>query len=273
MSIPAEKVSAIVMLVLLNGLLLSVNAVDFFYIWIKHNSLPTNTNLSVYVHEGVNTLITSIILAIAIILFYFRLHLNFDEAGKWPRRLACIWVGQNTFLVVSAMMRNMLYVHDWGLSEKKIGVFVYLGLCIIGLFFTLYKIIFKKNNWFLFRKNAVAFYAVLIVSCAVNWHAFMADYNVDHALHQQGFQFDAKYTASLGINSTEAMMKYLHENKKLEPTAKAELQAIVDHHLQKVNADVTLYGWPSYSYQKERLFNKYLYKHNNSVATISNTRK
>jgi hypothetical protein len=172
-----EYSSAMILFSMLNILLLIVNILDLNYLWFD-GKLPAGIKHKEFVHNGVGALISSIISAILIILFYFRGTLNFYEKGKWIRMLAYLWILQNAFMIFSTAYRNNLYIMESGLSYKKIGVYVYLLLTLVGLATTFIKVLRLKSNWYLFRVNAAVSYYVLVLSCIPNWDVLITDFNI-----------------------------------------------------------------------------------------------
>ncbi len=134
-----ENFSGIVLFTLLNLLLLIVNMLDINF-HCSGGALPQGITHSEFVHQGIGTLILSIIFAIIIILFYFRGELNFNANNKTLKYLAYLWVLQNVFMLISTVLKNDLYITEYGLTYKRIGVYVYLFLCSLGLITTLIKI-------------------------------------------------------------------------------------------------------------------------------------
>ena len=175
-----EVLSGVILFSLLNVLLLTVNALDVVYMWMD-GGLPRGMNYTDFVHNGTEALITSIIFAILIILFYFRGWLNYFKNNKAIKLLAYLWIAQNIFMVLSTAYRNNLYIEDYFLTYKRIGVYVYLLLCVIGLITAFIKIKNIKSNWFLFRINSWLFYAVLVVSTFFRWDSIITKYNIKSA--------------------------------------------------------------------------------------------
>jgi hypothetical protein len=173
-----ENFSGKIMFLLLNVLLLLVNFLDFNFMFITRE-LPANMTYSEFVHQGTGTVIVSIVIAISIILFYFRGSLNFSEQSKTIKVLAYLWIAQNVFMLISTGFRNDLYIAEYGLTYKRIGVYIYLLLASIGLVTTFIKILKLKSNHFLFRSNGWLFYAVLIMTCFVNWDVMITMYNIE----------------------------------------------------------------------------------------------
>lgn len=172
-----EVLSGTTLFILLNLLLLIVNSLDINLLFLGGN-LPSGITYSEFVHQGAGMLITSILVAIAIILFYFRGSLNFYEKNKTIKYLAILWIAQNAFMLVSTAVRNNMYIGEYGITYKRIGVYVYLLLSLIGLITTYIKIHKVKSNYFLFRANAWLFYATLIISCFFNWDKVITNYNI-----------------------------------------------------------------------------------------------
>jgi hypothetical protein len=172
-----ENFSGKIMFLLLNVLLLLVNLLDFNFIFINRQ-LPANMTYSEFVHQGTGTVIASIVVAISIILFYFRSSLNFFAQSKTIKILAYCWIVQNVLMLVSTAFRNDLYITEYGLTYKRIGVYVYLLLAAMGLVTTFIKILKLKSNHFLFRSNGWLFYGVLIIACFVNWDVMITRYNI-----------------------------------------------------------------------------------------------
>jgi len=186
-----ERVSGVVLLALLNVMLLVVNMLDIIYLWISRR-IPEGMTLSEYLHQGTGTLITSIILAILIIMFYFRGYLNFSEKSKPIRILAYAWILQNAFVIISTGYRTFWYISEYNLTYKRLGVYIWLVLTLIGLITTLVKIYQKKTNLYLFKANGWSFYIVLVAFACLNWDLVITKFNI-----QQSKQVDKNYLVEL----------------------------------------------------------------------------
>lgn len=193
-SLTDEEFSGKLLFVLLNLLLLVVNVLDIQFMFID-NKLPKGVTYSEFVHQGTGMLITSILMAIAVILFYFRGALNFSKKGNTIKWLAYAWIIQNAFMICSTLFRNNMYVAEYGLTYKRIGVYVYLILTLTGLITTYIKIAKVKSNFFLFRANGWAFYTVLAIAATVNWDRFISEFNTSTAKQvQTDYLLDLSYT-------------------------------------------------------------------------------
>jgi len=234
-----EHLSGLMLFAMLNLLLLTVNALDVNYICFS-SALPEGVTYSQFVHQGVEILIASIIFAVGIILFYFRGRLNFYTNNKSLKILAYLWVIQNAVLIGATIAKNNLYIGEYSLTYKRIGVYIYLTLCLIGLVTTFIKIVKAKSNWFLFRKNAWAFYGVLLVSCFINWDVLIARYNIYYSKQN----LDKEYLLSLSDSVIPELLK-LEE----DPLIEGRLQSKVARFEEKYKA----MQWQSWNYETQQI--------------------
>ncbi|MBF9238334.1 DUF4173 domain-containing protein [Hymenobacter sp. BT683] len=173
-----EFVAAVALFALVNVLLLVVNAIDINWLWFGFVPKP-GFDLTQFVHEGTYVLIFSILLAMGIVLWFFRRNLNFYAPGlPWLRWGATVWVLQNAVLAVSVGLRNYYYIQNCGLAYKRIGVCFFLILVFFGLGTVLLKIWQRRSAYSLIRLNSVAVYAVLLLLAAGNWEVWIANYNL-----------------------------------------------------------------------------------------------
>jgi hypothetical protein len=177
LSLKNENTTGIISLVLLNVLLLAVNSIDVNFLWLHFQYKP---GLPVYkmVHEGTELLIVSIVLAMAILLFFFKGNLNFYKRNKWLKYGAYAWIIQNALLVGSVFLRDYYYIIKHGLAYKRIGVLFFLLMVLVGLVTVFLKIWNRKTNYFLFRVNAWAGVVVLVLATTIHWDEFIAGYNL-----------------------------------------------------------------------------------------------
>lgn len=177
LSINWEINSGVVLFVLLNMLLLIVNILDLYYMWIT-KSLPIGMTYADYVHQGTTNLIISIIFAILITLFFFRGQINFSEQSRLIKILAFIWIIQNILVIISTAYRNYLYIDMYSLTYKRIGIYLWLILTTGGLITTYLKISAKKTTWYLFRANGWVAFIVLVLFACQNWDSVIAKFNL-----------------------------------------------------------------------------------------------
>jgi len=249
LSVNEESFSGIMLFVLLNLLILIVNALDFNYIFISH-TLPEGLKYSEFLHQGVGALILSIIMAVAIILFYFRGALNFYENNKTIKYLAYLWILQNMFMLFSTAFKNNIYIHEYGLTYKRIGVYVYLLLTLIGLAVTFNKILRTKANIYLFHINGWLFYGVYIIFCFFNWDNIITVYNVTHP---KGIDYG--YLLDLAYSNVPDLLTVQQSTIKYPETDSSDASLLYE----KVYSFLQFrekYDWQSWCYDNNRIYNQ-----------------
>ncbi|RTQ50229.1 DUF4173 domain-containing protein [Hymenobacter gummosus] len=184
-----EYLAALAVFGLVNLLLLAVNAIDVQWLWFGFEP-EKNFDLAQFVHEGTYVLIFSILLAMGIVLWFFRRNLNFYQPGlpalRWG---ATVWVLQNAVLAVSVGLRNYYYISNMGLAYKRIGVCFFLLLTLFGLVTILLKIWQRRSAFSLVRLNSVAAYLVLLALAAGNWEIWIARFNLTSDFKQVDYGF------------------------------------------------------------------------------------
>ncbi|OMQ09933.1 DUF4173 domain-containing protein [[Flexibacter] sp. ATCC 35103] len=170
-----ERKSGEITLVLLNFMLLifivTYNYEQFFEVIEK-------SNLSADTHERVNSVIFSIVMAVGLILFYFKGGFNFDKKAANLKKLAKIWIVLNGFLILSTIIKNSEYISVFGLTYKRLGVYAFLILAIIGLVFVFLKITKQKTNAYLANQMVWYFYGTVLLCSFVNWGNLITNYNI-----------------------------------------------------------------------------------------------
>lgn len=242
-----ENTIGIISLVLLNGLLLAVNSIDIRYLWFNF-TYQENEPVYKMVHEGTDTLILSIVLAMAILLFFFKGNLNFYQRNKWLKYGAYTWIAQNTILVGSVLLRDYYYILKHGLAYKRLGVLFFLLMVLIGLITVFIKIWARKTNYFLFRVNAWAGIVVLVLASTIHWDEMMAAYNLKR---KDQVPLDAGFLLSLS-NKT---LPLLHEHAADLQDPDANRLADKERACLK---ELTNYSWLSWNYADAALKNYYL---------------
>jgi hypothetical protein len=198
-----ENAVGIISLVLLNVLLFFINTIDITYVWFGF-TYSSNINLTEYVHEGAGMLIFSIVLAMLVLLFFFRGNLNFYTKNKWLRYGAYGWIFQNAVLVVSVLLRDYYYIQHMGLAYKRIGVLVFLLMVLMGLITVFIKIHQRKTAYYLWRVNGWFGIILLVAASCVHWDETIAMYNLSH---KNAIPVDVKFLLSLSDKTLPLLEK------------------------------------------------------------------
>lgn len=252
-----ERFSAFLLFIVLNILLLILNAFDIQYLFLK-GELPASITYADYVHRGVGAVILSILLAIGVISYYFRGLINFDIKSKFIKTLTYLWIIQNIVLVIMTAFKNQLYIDAYSLTYKRIGVYYYLAFAIIGLLLTLYKIYSRKDTWFLFRSNSIVIYVVLILSCAFNWNTIVTRYNLENSQ-----EVDYCYLNTLGFQNYPLLWESKYYDPKQNQEYELQLTGKTEHYLLpreigEFLMDYESTGIQSYSISREKTYRYFL---------------
>ena len=203
-----EYKTALILISSVNILLFIINIIDIRFIWFNvGGDLKSAVELSQLVHNGTYLLILSILLSIAILLFYFRKDLNFLPDNKWLLSASYIWIIQNGILIISVLLRNYEYIINYGLTHKRIGVFFFLLLTFAGLVLMWLKIKNLYSFFHLFKQAGWVFFTAFISLAIFDWDSMIARYNLST---QSAADIDYKYLYDL----SDRTLPILYENKE-----------------------------------------------------------
>lgn len=229
LSIDAERMSGVVTFLALNILIV------FFIVTFNYEQFyevqKSANQLSIETHERVNAVIISILMAIGVIMFYFKSTFNFDEKASLLKGLAIIWIVLNAVLVISAMAKNIEYIINFGMTYKRLGVCAFLILSLIGLFFTFFKVKKSKTNAYLFNHMAWYFYGAVLVSSFINWGAIATRYNIENKKGDLNFLMELNFNDKI---LDEHFPQFERKYNSAEPTNNSFLSTILyDETLKK----------------------------------------
>ncbi|KRD07405.1 hypothetical protein ASE21_18100 [Flavobacterium sp. Root901] len=199
-----ERKSGEITLFLLNIMLLAFIAA---YNYEQFFEVVEKTNLSADTHERVNAVIFSILMAVGVILFYFKGGFNFDEKASTLKKLAKVWLVLNIILILSTIIKNSEYVSFYGLTYKRLGVYAFLILAIIGLIYSFLKITKQKTNAYLFNQMVWYFYGTILMCSFINWGSLITNYNISV---NKGVE--PKFLSSLNFNDDTRRDYFLKNN-------------------------------------------------------------
>lgn len=157
-------------------LLLNILLILFIAAYNYEQFFSYSKNLSNEIHERITTVIASIVLAVAVILFYFRKKGDLDNGRL--KRLTYVWIALNSLLLLSSFIKNSEYIFHLGLTFKRISVFIFLIICFVGLYFTTIKIKHEKTNFYLINKMTMVLFFSLVFLSPINFSWIVTKYNV-----------------------------------------------------------------------------------------------
>ena len=237
-----ELKAGVTLLLLLNVLLLAFHLADAHYIFGAR--LPEGLTYSAYVHQGVYTLIVSIVLAILIIVYFLRGNLNFHSKNRLLILLTYAWIVQNIVLSLGIAYKNALYIEEYSLTYKRIGVYVYLFLVIAGLLTTYIKVGNLKNHWFLLRKNSWVAYLFLVFMSWFDWDQIITENNL-----KKSENIDYGYLIRLSDTNLPTLQT-LKDNEEL--TTLGLKYQVEQKRLQFIKRTRDT-GWQSWNYRDHRI--------------------
>lgn len=173
-----------ILLVLLNILLLVINVLDVYYLYLGAG-LPAGVTHKQFVHQGVGMLMLSIILGICSMLYF--ISVVKVNARQFTGMLLVLWIVQNLFMVISTCQRNHLYIHEALLTYKRIGVYYWLWMAAVGLMSVLFVLLKNSGPWLVMRFTSLVAVITLALSSVVDFDEYIGRYNLQHV----------KYLASL----------------------------------------------------------------------------
>ncbi len=179
---------AVLTLATLNLLLLLVNATDLRFVWLSARG-HTAAELSQFVHAGTLNLTLSILLAMAVVLYFFRGNLNFYREAPLLRPLTYAWIGQNALLALSVGVRNWHYIDAYGLAMGRVRVAFALALILFGLFSLYRKADRRLSMSYLFQSNGLAAWWALVLFGALNWSCLITRVNLTQETGRVDWQY------------------------------------------------------------------------------------
>lgn len=161
----------------------------------------TQASLSANLHSSIYILIASMFMAIGVILYYFSLPFIFHPQFSRIKWAVNSWIALNILLCIICLVKNNVYVEEFGLTYKRIGVYTYLLTTIFALLITAYKTNASLNNWMLIKANTWMIYGVLMIFVCVPWDIVITRYNLHYTKAP-----DIAYIQSL---SSQAQLEYI----------------------------------------------------------------
>jgi len=172
-----EIFAGVLLFSFLNFMLLVLNTGDMQSFWLK-GTLPEGVSQSDFVHNGIGIIIFSIVLATGLVMFLFRRDVSDLKQSRLLKLLVFAWAGQNLLMLCSTAYRNRLYIQEYDLTYKRIGVYVWLFLAAIGLALLVIKVAKDRSNWYLVKANFTAWFTMLAAAGLLNWDVLITRYNI-----------------------------------------------------------------------------------------------
>lgn len=226
----------------ISTILLFANSADLIVIFM--GKLPSGVTYSQYVHQGFNTLIFTMSLAIGLVIYFYRGQLNFHSKISILKKACIFWIVQNLLLALITIYKNFLYVEVYGLTYKRIAVFLGLLCVIIGLILTIMKLQKPYSNWFYFNKLALSAYVSFILISFIPIDYTISYYNIEHSTTK-----DLDYILNLKKPNLILVKSYINNNEFI----KSEYSVILEEKTSDLKRLNSTNKWQSWNY-----YNKYM---------------
>lgn len=160
-----------------NLLLGLVVASDAYYRIVLHN-LPSSLTLSEYLHQGVYSLIFSVMLATVFSLIALK-HRQIRQ-NKALFTMSITFLVLNLLFIAQTVARNLSYVNHYGLTELRVLVFAYLLVCSAAIILTFRNVAVHERALTLYRQTGWVVIGLLVFCSLFNWSTIITRYNLSH---------------------------------------------------------------------------------------------
>jgi hypothetical protein len=198
-----EQKAFMMLAISLNLILLVVNIIDISWVWFGF--VTVESELSNFVHEGTYLLIVAIMFTIGIVLFIFRNKHNFTKQGKLLKKIVGIWLIQVLFLIISVAVKNIHYINYYGLTDKRIGVFIFLLITVAITAVVAHKLYKNTTAFYVLSRSAIMTMLIVALSSVVNWDTLIVRYNLESE-----YTAETDYNYLLSYSGASSHVLYEH---------------------------------------------------------------
>ena len=138
-------------------------------------------------------------------VYFFRGNLNFIKRNELLKKLSYLWLAQNLALALLDVIYNAHYISMSGLTYKRLGVYFFLILVVIGLFIVLSKIHYQFSTFRVFTLGMYALFLSGSVAAIFNWDAHIVHHNLTHQDHSE---VDLRYLTDLSYKAIPALISH-----------------------------------------------------------------
>lgn len=198
------RLQSVITLALLNALFCGVNTIDAVYLW-AGRALPAGVNPSVFVHQGVSSLIMAVIFSGILLAGMFH---QARAVSRWTplRLLGLLWIGQNLVMLAGVFLRVKLYVDALDLTVVRVNLVFFLLLVTAGFILLAIHVWRQRSLGWLLHSNMLATFCLFYTVQFLDTAGFVSRYNVNLWLNSpRPLALDLSYLRSLGPPAFEAI--------------------------------------------------------------------
>lgn len=254
--------TGITLFIMLNLLLLFVDITDLVYLFVLGKE-KMNMSYSEIIHQGIDALSVSVILAVLFILLWLNQLKDQENLVRHLKTAASVWVVLNMVLIATNVYKNYQYIDAHGLTYKRIGVFFFLTLALFTLVFCWIKINRSKTNFFMYRRFGLILLTACLVFNVFNWDKIIARYNITQYKHNT-LAVDAEYMLSL---SDDCIPLLIENWAVLNPATQPYLDNQLYTKCQSFIRHFEKLDWRSLSWNKYITYD-YLQQHQHDIPKM-----
>jgi hypothetical protein len=201
----AETISSGMVLVVLNLLFLAANVADALFLW-SGQALPVGLDFKGYLHEGVDTLIFTVILSAIVLTAIFQQDLKVAQ-NRGLKVLAFAWIAQNLFLMLSVSEKLRRYIVTNEMTVERLSTIIFLILVAVGFVLLMIKISRDRSISWLIGGCALAVFGILFITQFLDLAGWSASYNEARWESDGTGHFNASYAVTMGPASWPALRR------------------------------------------------------------------
>lgn len=232
---------------LLLSLVLISDIAYLFFISTSDQSLP----YAKLIHQGIGSLLTSLVLAVFFILIWFHKKNANPTQNIHLKVAAVIWGVLNAVMIGTNVYKNWLYINAFGYTYLRIGVYFSLLIALLIILISIYKIIYDKNNWFMYRNVGISFVIVCFGFNIFNWDKIITKTNIQ--LYSSGkLTPDVRYLLELSPDCLPTIHKHW---SNINPEKNQYLETKFEEKAAKFMAAFEKTDWRSRTWQNYSTYN------------------
>jgi hypothetical protein len=251
MGLKKEYMIAMLSISILNGLLLLVN-ISHLSDLIRMQFSSQAHELSQSLHASTELLILSILMAMGVLLLFFRRNLNFYPNNQVLKVLAYTWLAQNALLALMTFYQDLIYIIHYGMAYYRLWLAFFLLLVSIGLVSMYVKIALRKSIFYLLVSNAWSIYLSLLLISCFNWDLVITRFNIFQAKNEQ---VDLYFLFNLSDKNTFLLEKhrdYIFFEKLLQQEDRAYFEERMKARRIQLANKMEGRSWKSWNYADYR---------------------
>ncbi len=229
-------------LVVLNLLFLVANTADAFYLW-TGAAIPAGVDYKTYVHEGVNSLIVSVILSAIVMAVIFQQASTVSQR-QLLKGMAYLWIIQNIVLLVSVAERVRRYIVYYQLTPLRLGCLIFLILVAVGFVLLTVKIAKGRSLSWLIGGCILSIFGTFYITQFLDLAGWSSNYNATRFEIDKAKLFDTKTMCRYGA----PVWPGLARAHAAQPTDTMISDAILQ---ERQGADYRLQSGQSWQYWRE----------------------